>query len=80
VWSVLADMIRLDGVQCLTPTLNPKVVTCDELYGFMPPPPRSWQDGLLSSILRDIARYPGEDPKVRSRHTILRSRLCSFHV
>lgn len=43
--------------------LNPKVVTNDELYGFINPATREWRDGLFSTIMRDLSNMGGENPK-----------------
>ena len=43
--------------------LNPKAVTNDELYGIINPSTREWQDGLFSSIMRDMANMTTEGPK-----------------
>ena len=43
--------------------LNPKAVTNDELYGIINPSTREWQDGLFSTIMRDMANLTTDGPK-----------------
>ena len=43
--------------------LNPKAVSNDELYGVINPATREWKDGLLSSVMRDLANIVGEGPR-----------------
>ena len=35
-------------------TINPKMITLNELYGVLDPDSRDWTDGLLSKIFKDI--------------------------
>jgi len=35
-------------------TINPKMITLNELYGVLDPESRDWTDGLLSKIFKDI--------------------------
>jgi len=41
-------------------TINPKMITGDELYGVLDPETRNWTDGLLSKIFKE-ANTPKED-------------------
>ncbi|XP_078510049.1 dynein axonemal heavy chain 17 isoform X2 [Lissotriton helveticus] len=43
--------------------LDPKAVTCDELFGIINPSTREWKDGLFSSIMRDLAIITHDGPK-----------------
>ncbi|XP_016013564.2 dynein heavy chain 9, axonemal isoform X3 [Rousettus aegyptiacus] len=43
--------------------LNPKAVTNDELFGIINPATREWKDGLLSSIMRELANITHDGPK-----------------
>ncbi|XP_066877773.1 dynein axonemal heavy chain 17 isoform X2 [Kogia breviceps] len=43
--------------------LDPKAVTCDELFGIINPVTREWTDGLFSTIMRDLANIPHDGPK-----------------
>ncbi|XP_009879601.1 PREDICTED: dynein heavy chain 17, axonemal [Charadrius vociferus] len=43
--------------------LDPKAVTCDELFGVIHPSTREWKDGLFSSVMRDLANITHKGPK-----------------
>nr|XP_020013652.1 dynein heavy chain 17, axonemal [Castor canadensis] len=43
--------------------LDPKAVTCDELFGVINPATREWKDGLFSTIMRDLANITHDGPK-----------------
>ncbi|XP_069786102.1 dynein axonemal heavy chain 17-like isoform X3 [Narcine bancroftii] len=43
--------------------LDPKAVTCDELFGIINPATREWKDGLFSTIMRDLANISHDGPK-----------------
>ncbi|NXL49102.1 DYH17 protein, partial [Podilymbus podiceps] len=43
--------------------LDPKAVTCDELFGVIHPSTREWKDGLFSSTMRDLANITHKGPK-----------------
>ncbi|XP_034030917.1 dynein heavy chain 11, axonemal [Thalassophryne amazonica] len=43
--------------------LNPKAVDIDELFGFIHPATREWNDGLLSSMMREQASITHLGPK-----------------
>ncbi|XP_067164351.1 dynein axonemal heavy chain 17 [Apteryx mantelli] len=43
--------------------LDPKAVTCDELFGIIHPLTREWKDGLFSSMMRDLANITHKGPK-----------------
>uniref|UniRef100_A0A8D0H5U7 Dynein axonemal heavy chain 17 n=1 Tax=Sphenodon punctatus TaxID=8508 RepID=A0A8D0H5U7_SPHPU len=43
--------------------LDPKAVTCDELFGIINPATREWKDGLFSTIMRDLANVTHSGPK-----------------
>ncbi|KAI5103364.1 dynein beta chain, ciliary, partial [Silurus meridionalis] len=43
--------------------LDPKAVTCDELFGIINPATREWKDGLFSCVMRDLANITHDGPK-----------------
>uniref|UniRef100_A0A803TFH7 Dynein axonemal heavy chain 17 n=1 Tax=Anolis carolinensis TaxID=28377 RepID=A0A803TFH7_ANOCA len=43
--------------------IDPKAVTCDELFGIINPATREWKDGLFSTIMRDLANITHKGPK-----------------
>ncbi|XP_019398323.1 PREDICTED: dynein heavy chain 17, axonemal [Crocodylus porosus] len=43
--------------------LDPKAVTCDELFGIIHPATREWKDGLFSTTMRDLANITHKGPK-----------------
>ncbi|XP_076154706.1 dynein axonemal heavy chain 17-like isoform X2 [Alosa pseudoharengus] len=43
--------------------LDPKAVTCDELFGIINPATREWKDGLFSCVMRDLANIAHDGPK-----------------
>ncbi|XP_066237508.1 dynein axonemal heavy chain 17 isoform X2 [Saccopteryx leptura] len=47
----------------VTVDLDPKAVTCDELFGIINPATREWKDGLFSTIMRDLANITHDSPK-----------------
>uniref|UniRef100_A0A8C3CT99 Dynein axonemal heavy chain 17 n=1 Tax=Cairina moschata TaxID=8855 RepID=A0A8C3CT99_CAIMO len=47
----------------VTVDLDPKAVTCDELFGIIHPATREWKDGLFSSMMRDLANITYKGPK-----------------
>uniref|UniRef100_A0A8C3J4X5 Dynein axonemal heavy chain 17 n=1 Tax=Calidris pygmaea TaxID=425635 RepID=A0A8C3J4X5_9CHAR len=47
----------------VTVDLDPKAVTCDELFGVIHPSTREWRDGLFSSVMRDLANITHKGPK-----------------
>ncbi|KFQ06883.1 Dynein heavy chain 17, axonemal, partial [Leptosomus discolor] len=47
----------------VTVDLDPKAVTCDELFGVIHPSTREWKDGLFSSVMRDLANITHNGPK-----------------
>ncbi|XP_075374923.1 dynein axonemal heavy chain 17-like isoform X2 [Mycteria americana] len=47
----------------VTVDLDPKAVTCNELFGVIHPSTREWKDGLLSSAMRDLANITHKGPK-----------------
>ncbi|NXE29303.1 DYH17 protein, partial [Ardeotis kori] len=47
----------------VTVDLDPKAVTCDELFGVIHPATREWKDGLFSSAMRDLANITHKGPK-----------------
>ncbi|NXH15458.1 DYH17 protein, partial [Bucco capensis] len=49
--------------QLVTVDLDPKAVSCDELFGIIHPSTREWKDGLFSSVMRDLANITHMGPK-----------------
>ncbi|XP_065549706.1 dynein axonemal heavy chain 17 [Lathamus discolor] len=47
----------------VTVDLDPKAVTCDELFGIIHPSTRQWKDGLFSTAMRDLANITHKGPK-----------------
>uniref|UniRef100_A0A803WAA3 Dynein axonemal heavy chain 17 n=1 Tax=Ficedula albicollis TaxID=59894 RepID=A0A803WAA3_FICAL len=47
----------------VTVDLDPKAVTCDELFGIIHPATREWKDGLFSTAMRDLANITHDGPK-----------------
>ncbi|NXN68995.1 DYH17 protein, partial [Himantopus himantopus] len=47
----------------VTVDLDPKAVTCDELFGIIHPSTREWKDGLFSSVMRELANITHKGPK-----------------
>ncbi|CAK4087535.1 unnamed protein product [Aphanomyces euteiches] len=45
----------LQGTKVKLVDINPKVVSTEELYGYMHVTTREWKDGLLSKVLRDLS-------------------------
>ncbi|CAL8284422.1 unnamed protein product [Lota lota] len=43
--------------------LDPKAVTCDELFGVIHPVTREWKDGLFSFLMRKMANTSNDDAK-----------------
>jgi len=63
VWRALTRAYGKVGRPCNYIDLNPKAVTNNELYGFLNPATRDWQDGLFSVIMRNLSRLTNENPK-----------------
>jgi dynein heavy chain, axonemal len=51
------------GLQVIIRDLDPKAITTQELYGYVNMATREWKDGLLSSIMRELANVPDDNPK-----------------
>jgi len=41
-----------EGATTITFTINPKMITLNELYGVLDPDTRDWTDGLLSKTFK----------------------------
>ncbi|OQR95645.1 dynein heavy chain, partial [Thraustotheca clavata] len=54
---------NLRGTKVKMVDLNPKVVSTEELYGYMHVQTREWRDGLLSKVMRDLANDDTESWK-----------------
>ncbi|GAB7350693.1 hypothetical protein MBLNU459_g1254t2 [Dothideomycetes sp. NU459] len=67
--TLLAALQRVDGVEGICHTIDPKVMSKESLYGALDSTTREWTDGLFTSILRKIVdNLRGEDSK---RHWII---------
>eukprot|EP00698_Gefionella_okellyi_P011840 TRINITY_DN3147_c1_g1_i1.p1 TRINITY_DN3147_c1_g1~~TRINITY_DN3147_c1_g1_i1.p1 ORF type:complete len:4456 (-),score=1211.74 TRINITY_DN3147_c1_g1_i1:43-11907(-) len=62
-WRVLSQAWTSLGRRTTVVDLNPKAVTPDELFGSVSKTTQVWQEGLLSTIMRDLANAPSKDPK-----------------
>jgi len=60
--ALAASRKEYEGATTLTFTINPKMITLNELYGVLDPDTRDWTDGLLSKIFKEINRdlIPGK--------------------
>lgn len=69
-WQVLlAALERVEGVEGISYTIDPKAMSKDALYGTLDPTTREWTDGLFTHILRKIVdNVRGESSK---RHWIV---------
>lgn len=47
------------GKECIWDVVDPKAVTNDELYGCMNPKTKEWKDGVISTMMRDMAKSNG---------------------
>lgn len=54
IWKTLVSAFKHLGKKCAYEVINPKAVRNDELFGFLKK--TDWQDGLLSSIMRNMSR------------------------
>lgn len=54
IWKTLAGAFNLQGKKTAIETLNPKSIRNAELYGYLTK--TDWQDGVLSTIMRNMAR------------------------
>ncbi|KDD74558.1 AAA+ ATPase, partial [Helicosporidium sp. ATCC 50920] len=56
VWRTLLRAQQLFGERSIARVVNPKAVSRNELYGQVSPQTRDWQEGVVSSIFRDMAQ------------------------
>lgn len=65
--NTLAAALKEDtGILTKIDTINPKMVTLNELYGVLDPDSRDWTDGLLSKIFKEAnTEVPGAKPERR---------------
>jgi dynein heavy chain len=54
IWKTLAGAFNLQKLKTVIETLNPKAIRNKELYGYLTK--TDWQDGVLSTIMRNMAR------------------------
>lgn len=55
LWSSLLEVLsKVDGKDALHYIIDPKVLSKNELFGFLDPVTRDWSDGLLTSIIRKV--------------------------
>jgi dynein heavy chain len=54
-----------EGQPTVIYTINPKMITLNELYGVLDPDSRDWTDGLLSKIFKDMNQdlQPGKEER-----------------
>jgi dynein heavy chain len=52
--TLAASLKPFTGSTTFMYTINPKMITLNELYGVLDPESRDWTDGLLSKIFKDI--------------------------
>lgn len=52
--SLARSLERETGATTVIRTINPKMITLNELYGVLDPDSRDWTDGLLSKIFKEI--------------------------
>lgn len=63
IWKTLNATYVQQERKPLVYDLNPKCVSSNELFGFINTATREWKDGLLSSLIRDHAKYANDNPK-----------------
>lgn len=63
IWKTLNATYVQQNRHPIVYDLNPKCVSSNELFGFINPATREWKDGLLSSLIRDQAKYVNDNPK-----------------
>eukprot|EP01012_Entosiphon_sulcatum_P019543 TRINITY_DN24443_c0_g2_i1.p1 TRINITY_DN24443_c0_g2~~TRINITY_DN24443_c0_g2_i1.p1 ORF type:complete len:4685 (-),score=794.60 TRINITY_DN24443_c0_g2_i1:231-14285(-) len=61
-WKSLSWTLHATGKRVILKDLNPKAVSSHELYGHMTVS-KEWRDGLLSSIMRDMATRQSNETK-----------------
>lgn len=59
VWKTLLGAFNDLGHECVWDVVDPKAVTNDELYGCMNPKTKEWKDGVISTMMRDMAKSNG---------------------
>jgi dynein heavy chain len=59
VWRNLLAAFNHLGRECVWDVVDPKAVTNDELYGCMNPKTKEWKDGVISTMMRDMAKSNG---------------------
>ena len=63
VWRSLSAAYSKRGTPCTSIDLNPKAVTTNELFGFLNQATRDWQDGLFSTMMRNLSKLTHDNPK-----------------
>ena len=63
IWRALSRANGKRKTPCTFVDLNPKAVTNNELFGFLNPATRDWQDGLFSTIMRNLSKLTTTNPK-----------------
>ena len=53
-WKILAKSQDKDGKKTTFIDMEPKVVSTNELYGYVQMQTREWKDGLLSKSMRSL--------------------------
>lgn len=63
IWKTLNRTYVQQNRNPIVYDLNPKCVSSNELFGCINPATREWKDGLLSSLIREQAKYANDSPK-----------------
>lgn len=63
IWKTLYSTYIQQERNPIVYDLNPKCMSNNELFGFINSATREWKDGLLSSLIRDQAKYANDNPK-----------------
>lgn len=63
IWKTLLNTYVQQDRKPIAYDLNPKCVSNSELFGCINSATREWKDGLLSSLMRDQAKYTNDNPK-----------------
>ena len=59
VWKTLLAAFTDLGNETIYDIVDPKAVTTGELYGMMNPKTKEWKDGVISTMMRDMAKSNG---------------------
>jgi len=62
-WKMLQKANGKAGNKTTVKFLNPKAITTHEFYGYVQLSTREWKDGIFSTLMRDLAAMPDNNPK-----------------